>query len=390
MNYQFQSGSDPSQTAAAPAAATATAAPAAAQTVQSVDNYDVNRWNEMTPEEQKQVLDIAAAINIADSQAVIGYGAAAQSDISKFSDAMLDQIRAKDSGQVGEVLTDLLVHVQELDAGELNPDQKGFSLNKLFGGFKHESRKFIAKYDKVGVQIEKIIEQLEKSKVQLIRDISLLDGMYGKNIEYLRQLDIFIMAGTLKLKELNEKLLPQLREQAGKTSDPVDAQKVKDALELISRFEKKIHDLKLSRMIAIQTAPQIRLIQNNDQTLVEKIQSSIMNTIPLWKNQMVIAITMMRQQSALQIQKEVTDTTNDLLQQNSEMLKMGSINVARENERGIVEIETLKKVNLDLVTTLEETLKIQQEGRAKRQQVEAELKVMETDLKNKLMELTSK
>lgn len=379
MNYQFDTQPVPAQPA-----------DSATATVQTVENYDVTRWNQMTPEEQKAVMDIAAQINVADSQSIIAYGAAAQSDISKFSDAMLDQIRAKDSGQVGEVLTDLLVHVQELDTDELNPNAKGFSLSKMFGGFKHEAKKFIAKYDKVGNQIEKIIDQLEKNKVQLIRDISLLDNMYIKNLDYLKQLDLFIMAGTLKLKELNDKVLPTLREQAAKTSDPMDAQKVKDALELISRFEKKIHDLKLSRMIAIQTAPQIRLIQNNDQTLVEKIQSSILNTIPLWKNQMVIAITMLRQQSALQLQRNVTDTTNNLLQRNSEMLKTSSIEVARENERGIVEIETLKKVNQDLVTTLEETLKIQKEGRLRRQQVEVELKTMETDLKNKLMELTTK
>lgn len=361
------------------------------QTVSNaVDNYDVNKWNEMSPEDRQKVLDIAAQINIADSQNVIQYGNLAQSDISKFSDAMLDQIRAKDSGEVGDVLTDLLVKVQDMDIDKIDPSQKGFSLSKMFGGLKRETQKFISRYDKISIQIEKIVDQLDRAKLQLIRDITTLDTMYDKNLDFLKQLDVYIMAGSLKLKELNDKVMPELKEKAVKTGDAVDAQKVKDMAELISRFEKKIHDLKLSRMIAIQTAPQIRLIQNNDQTLVEKIQSSIMNTIPLWKNQIAIAITMLRQQAALKLQRDVTNTTNDLLAKNSEMLKTSSIEIARENERGIVDIETLKKVNEDLIITLEETLKIQQDGRARRFQVEAELKTMEDDIKRKLLEINNR
>jgi uncharacterized protein YaaN involved in tellurite resistance len=348
-------------------------------------DYDVNKWNEMTDEERQQVLDIASKIDISDSQGIIQYGSLAQSDISKFSDSMLDQIRAKDSGEVGEVLTDLLVKVQDVDIDALDPNQKGFS--KLFRSFKRETNKFIARYDKISVQIEKIIDQLDRAKLQLIRDITSLDTMYEKNLDYLKQLDIFIMAGSLKLKDLNNKEMPALQERAKKTGDPVDAQRVRDMAELISRFEKKLHDLKLSRMIAIQTAPQIRLIQNNDQTLVEKIQSSIMNTIPLWKNQIAIAITMLRQQSALKLQRDVTNTTNELLAKNSEMLKTSSIELSRENERGIVDIETLKKVNSDLIYTLEETLKIQADGRARRVQVENELKTLEDDIKTKLLDM---
>jgi uncharacterized protein YaaN involved in tellurite resistance len=359
----------------------------AQKSLNTVENYDVNKWNEMSPEDKQTVLDIAAQINVSDSQNVIQYGNLAQSDISKFSDAMLDQIRAKDSGEVGDVLTDLLVKVQDVDIDTIDPNQKGFSFAKMFGGIRKETQKFISRYDKISVQIEKIIDQLDRSKLQLIRDITTLDTMYDKNLDFLKQLDIFIMAGSLKLKDLNDKVMPELKEKATKTGDAMDAQKVKDMAELISRFEKKIHDLKLSRMIAIQTAPQIRLIQNNDQTLVEKIQSSIMNTIPLWKNQIAIAITMLRQQSALKLQKDVTNATNNLLARNSEMLKTSSIDIARENERGIVDIETLKKVNEDLIITLEETLKIQQDGREKRAQVETELKTMENDIKNKLMEI---
>lgn len=348
-------------------------------------DYDVNKWNEMTDEERQQVLDIASKIDISDSQGIIQYGSLAQSDISKFSDSVLDQIRAKDSGEVGEVLTDLLVKVQDVDIDALDPNQKGFS--KLFRSFKRETNKFIARYDKISVQIEKIIDQLDRAKLQLIRDITSLDTMYEKNLDYLKQLDIFIMAGSLKLKDLNNKEMPALQERAKKTGDPVDAQRVRDMAELISRFEKKLHNLKLSRMIAIQTAPQIRLIQNNDQTLVEKIQSSIMNTIPLWKNQIAIAITMLRQQSALKLQRDVTNTTNELLAKNSEMLKTSSIELSRENERGIVDIETLKKVNSDLIYTLEETLKIQADGRARRAQVENELKTLEDDIKTKLLDM---
>jgi len=341
----------------------------------------------MTPEERQQVLDIAAQIDISDSQSIIQYGNLAQSDISKFSDAMLDQIRAKDSSEVGDVLTNLLIKVQDVNVDALEANQKGFSLSKMFGGVKRETQKFIARYDKISDQIEKIIDQLDRAKLQLIRDIAALDTMYEKNLDYLKQLDMYIMAGSLKLKELNDKVMPELKEKAARTGDPVDAQKVKDMADLISRFEKKLHDLKLSRMIAIQTAPQIRLIQSNDQTLVEKIQSSIMNTIPLWKNQIAIAITMLRQQAALKLQRDVTNATNNLLARNSEMLKTSSIDIARENERGIVDIETLKKVNEDLIVTLEETLKIQQEGRAKRAQVEAELKTMEEDIRKKLLEI---
>jgi uncharacterized protein YaaN involved in tellurite resistance len=357
-----------------------------AQAVGAVDNYDVNKWNEMTPEEQQKVMEIAKSINIVDSQSVIQYGSLAQGEISKFSDAILDQIRAKDSGEVGNVLTDLLTKVQEVNVDGLDPNQRG-GLARMFSNIRREAGKFMARYDKLSVQIEKIIDQLDRAKLQLIRDITTLDTMYAKNLEYLKQLDMYIMAGSLKLKELQDKVLPELKERAARTGDAVDAQKVKDMLELITRFEKKIHDLKLTRMISIQTAPQIRLIQNNDQSLVEKIQSSIMNTIPLWKNQIVIAITMLRQQSALRLQKDVTKTTNELLARNSEMLKTSSIEIAKENERGIVEIETLKKVNDDLLMTLEETLRIQQEGRVKRQQAEIELKHMEDDLKRKLIEI---
>jgi uncharacterized protein YaaN involved in tellurite resistance len=303
MNYQQQP--DPNQVPQQ-AASAVQAAPQAEQAGNAaVENYDVARWNEMTPEEQKKVMELAAQINVTDSQSVISFGAAAQQELARFSDTILDQIRNKDAGTVGESLTELLGRVQELDAGSLDPS-KNSGLSKLFGGFRAEARKFVNRYDKMSTSIEKIIDSLEKSKVQLIRDITMLDVMYVKNLEHLKQLDIFIMAGTLKLQELNGKVLPALREQAARTGASLDAQKVKDAMDLINRCEKKIHDLKLTRVIAIQTAPQIRLIQSNDQMLVERIQSSILNTIPLWKNQIVISITLLRQQDALKLQKSVT------------------------------------------------------------------------------------
>jgi uncharacterized protein YaaN involved in tellurite resistance len=218
----------------------------------------------------------------------------------------------------------------------------------------------------------------------LLRDITMLDQLYEKNLEYLKDLDLFIAAGIMKLEELRAARLPELEAAAKASNDPADAQKLNDFNQFLVRFEKKLHDLKLSRMIAIQTAPQVRLIQNNDQALVEKIQSSILTTIPLWKNQIVIAISLLRQRKALGVQKAVTDATNELLTKNSEMLKAGSVAVAAETERGIVEIETLKKVNDDLISTIEETIRIQEDGKAKRAQAETELRQLESDLKNKL------
>lgn len=355
-------------------------------TLQQVKQYDEMKiWESLTPEEQQKVTEIRDTIDVTDSQAILQYGIHAQSSISSFSDTVLSQIRSKDSGHVGDVLTDLMVKVKELDVDSLG-ESEGF-FNRMFGNVKSKARKFVAQYDRLSVQIDKIIDELEKARMGLLKDITLLDGLYDKNLEYLHQLDVYILAGSLKLTEINEKIIPQLKAKAEASNNPIDAQNVKDMLSLANRFEKKLHDLKLSRMIAVQTAPQLRLIQSNDQTLVEKIQSSILNTIPLWKNQIIIAMTLFRQEKALKLQSEVNRTTNELLAKNSEMLKTNSIEVARESEKGIVDLETLKKVNSDLIETIEETIRIQQEGRAKRQQAELELKSMEDELKKKLMEV---
>jgi len=345
-------------------------------------------WKSLPKEIVEKAKDVAKGIQITDSQAVIQYATGIQVKISQFADTILNEIRAKDAGQVGTTMTNLLLKIKDINVGDLGSDNF-LSKIPIIGAFVDSVKKFIARYEKLSVQIEKIISELDKARMDLLRDITMLDGLFQKNQEYLNELDIFIAAGAMKLEELKTTELPKLEELAKTTKDPKDAQRLHDFTQLLNRFEKKLHDLKLSRMIAIQTAPQIRLIQNNNQVLVEKIQSSILNTIPLWKNQIVIAISLFRQEKALNLQKEVNKTTNDLLTKNSEMLKNSSLEVARESERGIVEIETLKKVNNDLISTIEETLKIQAEGRAKRREAEQELLKMESELKAKLQEIKS-
>ena len=344
---------------------------------------EVTAYDKMTPEEQAKVNQIAADVDIEDSAAVLQYGVQAQSNISGFSDNILNQVRAKDTGYVGEILTDLMVEVKGMDVDELG-GRKG-----IFGflsGARRSAQKFMARYEKISVNLDKTVSELDKSRMQLLKDITMLDSLYDKNLEYHKDLEFYIVAGERKMQEIRDITIPELKAKAEASGDPIDAQKVNDYNQLLNRFEKKVHDLKLSRMIAIQTGPQVRLIQSNDQVLVEKIQSSILNTIPLWKNQVVIAISLFRQEKALNQQKKVTETTNDLLLKNSEMLKQNSIEVAKESEKGIVEIETLKKVNEDLISTIEETLQIQKEGRDKRAQAEQELKVLEQELKDKLTE----
>ncbi len=345
------------------------------------DFKDLSKYSE---EEQIRINQTVEAINIRDSQGIIVYGVGAQREISDFSDNILKQVRAKDSGYVGEVLTDLVLKVKDLKVDSLSSGS-GISNIPIIGGLFDAVKKFIAKYDKMSVQIEKIISELDKARMELLKDIVMLDGLYEQNAKYTKNLELFIAAGQIKLKELNEKILPEYKSKAEQTQDPKDAQEYRDLEQSISRFDKKIHDLMLSRIIAIQTAPQVRLIQNNNQALVEKIQSSILNTIPLWKNQIVIAISLFKQRKSLELQKSVTKTTNDLLEKNSQMLKQGSLDIARENERGIVEIETLRKVNSDLITTIEETLKIQEEGKQRRREVELELTKLENDLKTTLI-----
>lgn len=336
----------------------------------------------LTPEEQQKVAAIRDGIDLMDAQTSIQFGAQAQRDIAEFSDSILANIRSKDSGYVGDLLSSLVVKVKGFDAA----DDGGF-LKKipLIGSLVSSAEHKIAAYDKVSVQVDKIQGELDKARTTMLKDIVMFDTMYDKNLEYFKTLQLYIVAGEEKLHELQTVTIPQLRAQAAQSKDPMAVQVVSDFENAVNRFEKKVHDLKLSKTIAIQTAPQIRLIQNNDKVLVDKVQSAIYNTIPLWKSQMVIALGLSRQQQVLQMQRDITDTTNALLQKNAEMLKQNTVETARENERGIVDIDTLKKVNGDLIATIEETIKIQQEGRAKRQAAETELATIEDQLKQTLL-----
>jgi uncharacterized protein YaaN involved in tellurite resistance len=336
----------------------------------------------LPPEVLTKAKDLAKSIKIEDSNAIIQYGVGAQKDIAGFADSMLQAIRVKDAGEVGQSLTDLMFKIKDAGVGDLTAERKGFFSN-LFGGI----QRFISKYEKLETQIDKIVDQLNSSRMNLLRDVTMLDQLFAKNNEYLGDLDIFLAAGQMKLDDLKTNDLPALEAKAKASSDPLDAQKLNDFNSFIHRFEKKLYDLKLSRIVAIQTAPQVRLIQNNDQALVEKIQSSIMTTIPLWKSQIVIAIALFRQKNAVKVQTAVDDATNDLLLKNSEMLKQGSIEVAQANERGIIEIETLKATNANLIETLESTIKIHEEGKAKRAAAEAQLTQIESELRSKLTEI---
>ncbi len=343
--------------------------------------------DDLKPEEKQKVEDYMKHIDVEDSQSIIQFGVGAQQGISSFADTILDGIRTKDTGHAGEVLTDLMLHVKSLKVDSLSSGGGFFASLPIIGGLIDKVKRFIAKYEEIGVHIERITDELVKARMQLLKDITMFDNLYEKNIDYLKELDLFILAGKMKLKDLEEKTLPELKAKAEASGDTLDAQKVQDMTQMINRLEKKIHDLQLSRMVALQTNPQVRLIQNNDQVLVEKIQSSILNTIPLWKNQIIIAIGLFRQKKALELQKEVSETTNDLLRKNSELLKDGSIEIARESEKGIVELDTLKKVHNDLISTIDETLKIQRDGKVKRQAAEKELTKLEGELKAKLVEV---
>lgn len=338
-------------------------------------------------EVKPRVGEVARAINIEDRQAVLQYGIGAQRRISDFAETILTEIRTKDGGHAGELLTGLVSTVKEVDVDSLTSEPGVFG--KMFGGMKKRIEKFLQRYESLATQIDKVVRELEQARMNLLRDVAMLDEFYQKNQEHLQDLDVYIAAGKMKLEELRTTVLPEMEKHALESGDPLEAQKVQDFNQLLAAFEKKLHDMQLSRMIAIQTAPQVRLIQNNNEMLVEKIQNSILTTIPLWKSQVVIAVSLYRQGKAMQLQREVTNTTNEMLKRNSQLLKQGSIEVARESERGIVEIETLQKVNTDLISTIEETLQIQREGREKRIAAEGQLRVMEDDLKQRLMQISA-
>lgn len=345
------------------------------------------RLVDMLPEEnRKRAMELSKQIDPSNHQAIISYGTQAQAQLMNFSSSMLDHVQNKDIGSIGEILNDLMRKLQSVNPEELSPEKKNF-FSRMFGKISNSIQEILSKYQKTGAQIDRISVKLNHSKQTLLDDLQMLDQLYEKNKEYFHALNVFIAAGELKLDELRNETIPSLKRKAEQSGDQMAYQDVNDMLQFADRLEKRLHDLKLSRQITIQSAPQIRLIQNTNQALAEKIQSSIMTAIPLWKNQIAIALTLIRQRQAVDAQKQVSKTTNELLLKNADMLKTNTVETARENERGLVDIETLKKTQSSLITTLEETIKIQEEGRAKRAQAEQELISMENELKQKLLDM---
>ncbi len=343
----------------------------------------------LSDEELKQIENYAASIDIHNTSTVISYGAAAQRKVAEFSENALGNVTSKDLGAVGDALTSVIT---ELKGFEIDKEEKGF-----FSFFKRSAKKganrmmaLKTSYEKADANIEKVVQVLETHQITLLKDVAMLDKLYELNKSYFKELTMYIEAGKKKLASIQDTELKDLREKAQASGLPEDAQAVKDLLDLYSRFEKKIHDLELTRTISLQMGPQIRMIQSNDIQMSEKIQSTIVNTIPLWKSQMVLALGITHSKDAAAAHREVTDMTNKLLTKNAETLKMATIETAKETERGIVDIETLKTTNASLISTLDEVLKIQEQGRQGRKQAEAELEKIENDLKNKLMGLANK
>lgn len=335
----------------------------------------------LTAEEQQMVDAFAAKIDVENTAQILQYGAGTQKKMADFSDAALANVRTQDLGEVGDLITSVVGELQGFDSEE----EKGF-----LGFFRKQASKLENmknKYAKAEVNVEKIGTALQQHQVRLLKDSALLDKMYAQNLAYFKELTMYILAGKKKLQEVRDGKLKELETTAQRTGLAEDAQAARDLSDKCNRFEKKIHDLELTRMISIQTAPQIRMIQNNDNVMVEKIQTTLMNTIPLWKNQMVLALGIAHSTEAAEAQRQVNDVTNALLKQNAEKLHMASVETAKESERGIVDIETLKKTNADLIQTLDDVMKIQADGRVKRQAAEAEMAKMENDLKAKLLQI---
>ena len=335
-----------------------------------------------TPEELEQIKQFAGKIDVTNPDHVMLYGADAQKKVSEFSDTILASVKNTDSGEVGDILTTLITELKGFDGVTDQP--KG--LAKLFFSAKKQMAAIQARYDVVSANVETIASNLEQHQVQLLKDVAMFNQLYDKNLEYFRELTMYIAAGEMRLEEIRNTDLAELRKKAEATGDTMDAQNAKDLADQCDRFEKKLHDLKLTRQVALQMAPQIRMLQNNNALLVERIQSTLVNTLPLWKNQMVLAIGLQHSQQAMKAQKAVTDATNELLRKNAETLKQGTLATAREAERGIIDMETLTKTNQDLIDTITEVQRIQAEGRAKRQEAEKRLAAMESELKRKMLE----
>ena len=335
----------------------------------------------LTPEERKMVNDFAVKIDIENTNQILQYGAGTQKKMADFSDTALENVKTQDLGEIGELISNVVGELKDFDVQEEG---------KFFGFFRKQTSKIENlknKYDKAQVNVEKITDSLQQHQVRLMKDSAMLDKMYEQNLNYFKELTMYILAGKKKLEETRNGKLAEMKNKAALSGLPEDAQAARDLDEKCSRFEKKLHDLELTRTIAMQTAPQIRLIQNNDTVMVEKIQTTIVNTIPLWKSQMVLALGIAHSAEAVQAQRQVTDITNELLRKNAETLHMATVETAKESERGIVDLETLQKTNADLIQTLDDVMRIQMEGRQKRQAAEMEMHRMEEELKRKLLEI---
>lgn len=335
----------------------------------------------LTPEEQKMVNDFAAKIDIENTNQILQYGAGTQKKMADFSDTALENVKTQDLGEIGELISNVVGELKDFDVQEEG---------KFFGFFRKQTSKIENlknKYDKAQANVEKITDSLQQHQVRLMKDSAMLDKMYEQNLNYFKELTMYILAGKKKLEETRNGKLAEMKNKAALSGLPEDAQAARDLDEKCSRFEKKLHDLELTRTIAMQTAPQIRLIQNNDTVMVEKIQTTIVNTISLWKSQMVLALGIAHSAEAAQAQRQVTDITNELLRKNAETLHMATVETAKESERGIVDLETLQKTNADLIQTLDDVMRIQMEGRQKRQAAEMEMHRMEEELKRKLLEI---
>ena len=335
----------------------------------------------LTPEEQKMVNDFAAKIDIENTNQILQYGAGTQKKMADFSDTALENVKTQDLGEIGELISNVVGELKDFDVQEEG---------KFFRFFRKQTSKIENlknKYDKAQANVEKITDSLQQHQVRLMKDSAMLDKMYEQNLNYFKELTMYILAGKKKLEETRNGKLAEMKNKAALSGLPEDAQAARDLDEKCSRFEKKLHDLELTRTIAMQTAPQIRLIQNNDTVMVEKIQTTIVNTIPLWKSQMVLALGIAHSAEAAQAQRQVTDITNELLRKNAETLHMATVETAKESERGIVDLETLQKTNADLIQTLDDVMRIQMEGRQKRQAAEMEMHRMEEELKRKLLEI---
>lgn len=347
----------------------------------TIEKEEIVTEQQLTDEEKKMVDDFVKQIDLHNSELVLQYGAAAQTKMANFSETTLNSVRTKDLGEVGHLMADLINELKSIDTEE---EKGGFS---FFRKAKDKVSNLKTKYEKAETNVDHITEVLEGHQIQLMKDIALLDEMYEMNLNHFKELSLYIIAGQKRLKQAREVELSELINKAQRSGLPEDSQAANDYASLCDRFEKKLHDLELTRMVALQMGPQIRLIQNNNIQMTEKIQSSIVNTIPLWKSQMVLALGLDHSTKAMEAQRAVSDMTNQLLKKNAEKLKMGTLETAKESERGIVDMETLKQTNQSLISTLDEVMKIQEEGRAKRQAASEELAKIENELKNKLLEI---